>query len=126
MSETTKNPPVEGKVVSTPQYETYVEPRPMNKAEAGVLVTLVLAAAGGLGWLIKTDIKNQELRAAELKAEREERDRKAEEARKAREEWFNKQRAEGKIVVETRDGKYMAIPAEAYAKAEVKKKGQWI
>lgn len=131
MSETaTKKPaskPVEGKVVEAgPATLHYEDPRPMSKAEAGVLGTLVLAVFGGIAWAIKTDVKNQKEWAAEAKAEREERERKAEETRKARQKWFDDCRAAGLIVVETRDGKYMAIPADAYAKAQVKKKGEWL
>lgn len=36
--------------------------------------------------------------------------------------WFDDQRREGKIVIETVDGEYMAIPAEAYAKSETLKR----
>jgi hypothetical protein len=122
---TSKKPAVEGKVVYEPAVELRASAE-MSKVEAGVLVGLAAVVVGGLGWLIRVDLKNQEKRAEELRLEREERDRKAEEARKAREAWFNEQRANGMIVVETRDGKYMAIPAEAYAKAQVKKKGEWV
>lgn len=122
MSEsTTAKPPVEGRVVNAPD-----EIRPMTKVEAGVMLTVVGAVVTAIGFAIKHDIKVQNEREKEYKAEREERDARAEATRKARTSWFDTQRKEKKIVLELRDGSYIAISAEAYAAAEIKKKGQWL
>ena len=110
---------------SDTSYHVHVDPRPMTKTEIGVVAGLVVTIVGAFGWLIRADIKAQEKRHAEYKAETEERDRKAAEARAAREAWFTEQRTAGRIVFETRDGSWMAIPADAYKNSIVKKKGEW-
>ena len=100
----------------TPVY-TY-QSAPMTTGEktaAGVVVTLIAAAIAGCSWLY---YKEDQKYKAELEEQMAEMKRKREE----REAWFEKQRAEGKIVIETADGEYMSIPAEAYASSEVRKK----
>lgn len=96
---------------------SYVQP-PVTNGEK-VLVGLILSAVAGFvglaawgGW--KSEQK--------LEAERQERAAEMKRKRAEREEWFDTQRKEGKVVIETRDGEYLAIPAEAYAQAEVRKK----
>lgn len=121
------NPPVEGTVIeSAKPIGVATEYPPMSKTEAGVVAVLVVGFFGGLGWLIKNDIKNQEEYERKRAIEREERDQRAEDTRRARTKWFDEQRKGGKVVLELRDGAYVAIPAEAYAKAEIKKKGEWL
>lgn len=124
MSESTiQSQPTEGVTIS---YDGNEYGRPMTKVEVGIFVTLGLAVLTAVGFGIKHDIKMQEERAAEYKARQEERDAKAEASRKARTAWFDKQRTNGMRIIETRDGRYIAISNEAYANAEVKKKGEWL
>lgn len=85
-----------------------------------VVVGTVIAGAVGIlsyfGWKAEKErqAKLEEQHQATMEALRAERDE--------REEWVNRVRVEGKIIVETVDGEYMAIPAEAYAKSEIRKK----
>lgn len=98
---------------------TYVyEPTPMTKNDIiGVSIVGVLFAGvvGAVGWFsYKEDKKlkaESAARMAEMKRKREE-----------RQEWFDHQRREGRTVIETIDGEYLAIPNEAYTKAEIRKK----
>lgn len=117
--------PLESNLVSTepPASDPY---RPMSKTEAGVIFGVVAAVATAIGFGIRADIKNQEKWAEQRRIEREERDARAESVRKARTAWFDDQRRGGKTVLELRDGSYIAIDNEAYSKAEIKKKGQWL
>jgi hypothetical protein len=96
---------------------------PVNREDAllGVAISAVIAGAvGALAWFgWKADKERQakldeehRIKVAELKAKREE-----------LEFWFDRQRSEGKIVIETADGEYMAVPAEAYAQSEIRKRG---
>lgn len=125
MSET--NQPVEGTVIeSAKPIGVTTEHPPVSKAEAGVIAVLALGLFGGLGWMIKNDIKNQEKYERQREAELQERSAKAEAVRKARTKWFDDVRKGGKVVLELRDGAYVAIPAEAYAQAEIKKGGDWV
>ena len=101
-------------------------PTPMSKTEAGIIGVVVIGVLTGFGFMIRADIKMQEEREAEYKTKQEERDRKAEATRKARAEWFDTQRKNGMRILETRDGRYVAISNEAYTKAEIKKKGEWL
>jgi hypothetical protein len=120
---------------------TYVyEPTPMTKNDIiGVSIVGVLFAGvvGAVGWFsYKEDKKlkaESAARMAEMKRKREEQDKKlkAESAarmaemkrkREERQEWFDHQRREGRTVIETIDGEYLAIPNEAYTKAEIRKK----
>ena len=117
----------ESNLVSTKPYSpTTDEYRPMSKTEAGLIVAVVGAVITAVGFGIRADIKNQEKWAEQQRLEREERDARAESVRKARTAWFDGQRQGGKTVLELRDGSYIAIDNDAYAKAEIKKKGQWI
>lgn len=131
MSESTTakkaNAPVEGVVIDSakPLGQDY-QPRDMTKGEAGFVLVLLAGVLTAVGFGIRADSKNQVQRAAEYKAEREERDAKAAAARKARAEWFDSQRRGCKVVLELLDGSYIAISSEAYAKADIKKKGQWL
>lgn len=117
------NPPVEGSVVSAKPIDEYT---PMSKVEAGVILGVIATVFTAVGFAIRADIKNEAKFAEEMRAEREERDRKAEATRKARSAWFDTQRRDSKVVLELRDGSYIAISNEAYASAEIKKKGQWL
>lgn len=131
MSESTTakkaSPPVEGVVIDSakPLNQEY-QPRDMTKGEAGFILVLFAGVVTAIGFGIRADIKNQEKYSEQLRIEREERDAKAESTRKARAAWFDNQRTSGKVVLELRDGSYIAISTEAYAKAEIKKKGQWL
>jgi hypothetical protein len=117
----------ESNLVSTKPYSPPAdEYRPMSKVEGGVIVGVVAAVVTAVVFGIRADIKNQEKWAEQQRVEREERDARAESVRKARTAWFDSQRKGGKTVLELRDGSYIAIDNDAYAKAEIKKKGQWI
>ena len=99
--------------------ETYRSP----SKEENIVASLVgLAIVGVVGTLSYFGWKNEQQRQAELDVKHAKLMAERDEKRKAREEWFERQRLEGKIVVETADGHYMAIPAEAYAKSESRKK----
>jgi len=131
MSETTTakkaSPPVEGVVIdSAKPLSQEHQQRDMTKAEAGFVLALFAGVVTAVGFAIRADIKNQAKWAEEEQARREERDAKAEATRKARTAWFDNQRTSGKVVLELRDGSYIAISNDAYAKAEIKKKGQWL
>lgn len=102
------------------------QPRDMTKTEAGFILVLLAGVVSAVGLGIRADIKNQQKYAEQLRVEREERDARAESVRKARSAWFDDQRKGGKTVLELRDGTYIAISNEAYSKAEIKKKGQWL
>jgi hypothetical protein len=102
------------------------EYKPMTKVEAGIILTIMAAVVTGVGFAIRADIKNQAEYAEQMRLEREERDAKAEAARKARTAWFDNTRKNGMTVLELRDGSYIAISNDAYSKAEIKKKGQWL
>lgn len=121
---TDKNDPAY--IADHPRETAAYNPEPMSKGEAGVIIAGVLAVATFVGFAIKADIKNQAEYERKTKLEREERDRKAAETRKARAAWFDSVRKGGKVVLELRDGAYVAIPASAYAEAEIKKKGEWL
>lgn len=93
---------------------------PMTKDEKivfGVIGAIVVGVTGALAWFgWKEEAKRQaevEERQAEMRRKREERDL-----------WIEEQRNSGKIIIETIDGEYIAIPAEEYAKASVRKKGR--
>lgn len=93
---------------------------PMTKNDVigvSIVASVVAAVIGGIGWFAYKDEQKQKTALAERKAEMK---RKREE----RQAWFDKQRKDGKTVIETWDGEYMAIPNEAYAQAEVRTKGQ--
>lgn len=96
--------------------------RSPSKEENIVAAAITLAVVAGVGVLSyfgwKRDVQVQEKRQAEHKAYMEE----LAEKRKEREEWFATQRREGKVVIETIDGEYMAIPAEAWQNSEIRKK----
>jgi hypothetical protein len=95
------------------------DPTPMSKGEKIGLSIFGLAFAGfvgAVGYFSHKENKRIEeasaARQAEMKRKREE-----------RAAWFDTQRKEGRTVVETVDGKFLAIPNEAYASAEVRVKG---
>lgn len=98
---------------------TYVyEPTPMTKNDiigVSIVGALLAGVVGAVGWFsYKEDKKlkaESAARMAEMKRKREE-----------RQEWFDHQRREGRTVIETIDGEYLAIPNEAYTKAEIRKK----
>ena len=92
---------------------------PMSNGEKIGLSLFGLAFAGfvgAVGYFAHKENKKIEAEAAERQAEMK---RKREE----RAAWFDTQRKEGRTVVETVDGKFLAIPNEAYASAEVRVKG---
>jgi hypothetical protein len=106
----------------TPQEESFVEvtwePKPMTKGEKqaiGVFVTAMAAFVGVIGWAAWKTEKAEEEKRVERQAEWERK-------RQEREAWFEQQRLAGNLVVEQRDGTYIAIPAEVYAKAPQRKK----
>ena len=111
---------------STPAETSNFTPTPMSKTEAGVWLTVGAAVVTVIGFAIRADIKNQEKYVEEERIRREERDAKAEATRKARSKWFDDQRKGGKVVLELRDGRYVAISNEAWSQAEIKKKGEWL
>jgi len=91
---------------------------PMSKSEVvglSLFGAACLAAIGAVGWFGYKADKRLEAEAAEKQAEMK---RKREE----RQEWFDTQRREGRTVIETRNGEYLSIDNEAYAKAEIRKK----
>ena len=94
------------------------EQRPLTKGEkqaVGVMVAACAAFVGFIGWASwKQEQKDQ--------AKRVERQAEWEQKRKDREDWFEAQRVAGNLIVEQRDGTYIAIPAEVYAKAPQRKK----
>lgn len=92
---------------------------PMTKNDVigvSIVASVVAAVIGGVGWFAYKDEQKRNAEIAERKAEQK---RKREE----RQAWFDKQRKDGKTVIETWDGEYMAIPNDAYAAAEVRPKG---
>lgn len=92
----------------------------MNKNDViglAIVGSLFAAFVGGIGWF---SYKEDQKIKAETAARKEEQKRK----RAERQAWFDKQRKDGKTVIETWEGEYMAIPNEAYAAAEVRPKGQ--
>jgi hypothetical protein len=98
---------------------TYVyEPTPMTKNDiigVSIVGALLAGVVGAVGWFSYKEDKKLKVesaaRMAEMKRKREE-----------RQEWFDHQRREGRTVIETIDGEYLAIPNEAYTKAEIRKK----
>lgn len=91
---------------------------PMSKGEKLGLGMFAVAFISLVGGLIVHDVKEGKRLSAEAEKRQEEMRRKREE----RQEWFDTQRREGRTVVETIDGEYMAIPNEAYQSAEIRKK----
>lgn len=94
------------------------EARPMTPGEKAFLAGLAVTVIGGFGWLFRATIKEEKKAAAENKERIEAMRRK----RAEREAWFDEQRKNGKMVIETREGTYMAIDNDAYMKAEFRKK----
>lgn len=98
------------------------ENRQLSKDEAvtlavvGTVIGSVVGVLSYFGW--KAD------KAKQAKLDEEHAVRLAEAEAKAAElkAWFDHQRHAGRIVIETVDGEYMAIPAEAYATSEVIKR----
>lgn len=95
-----------------------LEPQAMNTVDKVVfsafaaLAVGILGAASWFGWKAEQKrIEEDEKRKETMKRKRAE-----------REQWFDNQRKSGRVVIETRDQEYIAIPAEAYAQAEVRKK----
>lgn len=94
------------------------EPQSLNtvdKVVIGAFFSVAVGLVGLAGWF---GWKDEQKKTAEYEERQEEMKRK----RAEREAWFDKQRKEGKVVIETRSGEWMAIPSEAYAKAEIRKK----
>ena len=83
-------------VIGTPDDREVRKIKNTKPAEAESFITYLSGVA--------TVLAEAEAKAAELKA------------------WFDHQRHAGRIVIETVDGEYMAIPAEAYATSEVIKR----
>lgn len=106
-------------VVDTGLPNTHVySVEPMSKGEKvglSLLGTALLGVLGAVGYFSYKEDKKLKAEAAERQAEMK---RKREE----RQEWFDAQRREGRTVIETIDGEYLAIPNEAYTKAEIRKK----
>lgn len=91
------------------------EGEPMTTSEKAVLGGVFAVFTGVLGLLIWAGVKQDQLIAEEEQKRQEEVKRKREE----RNAWIEEQRKNGRIVLETQNGGYMSISAEAYAKAEV-------
>lgn len=97
--------------------------RPQSSSNDNLIASaMALAVVGVIGALSYFGWKGEQERQAELDAKHKIAMDEMAAKRKEREAWFESQRTEGKIVIETADGHYMAIPAEAYAKSESRKK----
>lgn len=101
-----------------PIVEFTYEARPLTQGEkvaVGVFVAACAGVVGLIGWAgwkqEKEDQAKREEQQAEWKRKREE-----------REAWLEEQRVNGNLIVEQRDGTYIAIPAEVYAKAPRRRK----
>lgn len=112
-------PYVAGVADLSPIQGTYVHqpPAPMSSGEKIVLGLITTAAVAGAGVLAYFGIKAEKERAEEVKAE----DEKRKQLRWDTEKWFEDKRKDGFVVIETSGGEYMALPAEAYAKSEIRK-----
>lgn len=100
-----------------PNTHVYQAP-PMSDGEKIGLSLLGLgfaAVIGAVGWFSYKEDKK-------LKAESAERTAEMKRKREERQAWFDTQRREGRTVIETIDGEYMAVPNEAYQNAEFRKK----
>lgn len=108
-------------VRDNPDYTTPPVPYtadPMSKGEKVGLGMFAVAFISLVGGLIVHDVKE----GKRLAKESEERQAEMRAKRAERQEWFDTQRREGRTVVETIDGEYLAIPNEAYQSAEIRKK----
>lgn len=108
-------------VSNNPDYVpgTYThQPTPMTKNDAIVMGVVGVVVAGFVGTIAWFGYKDEQKRAEESRARMAEAKKKREEL----EAWFEEQRLSGHVVIETADRTYMAIPADAYAKSEVRKR----
>lgn len=105
--------PVPDEPANLPENRSITKDEAMALAVVGTVIGAVVGTLAYFGW--KTD------KAKQAKLEREHRTAmaKAEAEASRMQAWFDRVRKDGKIVIETVDGEYMAVPAEAYAKSEI-------
>lgn len=101
-------------------YDSSYASYPMTSTDKAALGVFTAVITGIVGFAVWVGIKEDKRQAEETEKRNEEMKQK----RAEREAWFDEQRNLGNLVVETREGVYIAIPAEVYAKAPTRKKGQ--
>lgn len=95
------------------------EHRQLSKDEAVTYALVGSAIATVVGVLSYFGWKADKAKQAKLNEEHAVRLAAAEARADEMQAWFDTQRRDGKIVIETIDGEYMAIPAQAYAESEI-------